>query len=162
AEPDEPAQTADEPESGELAPSTFIEDDLVAPATPPIWIIVLAAALAGLIIFAWYLIPRRRAASVEARQVDVARSAAYAQEIAANREAQAYRQFEKTCQGKDPAQIRLALIAWGRQFYQDPALLTLEDLQEKSGSDALRESIIRIQAAAYGSAATSEAALVEA
>jgi len=134
-----------------LLPDNMLMDDLISPARTPPWITALAALAGALVILIWFFLQRRPARKPrEPQQKNAESSMAYADEIAASQEAQAFKRLEKTCMEKDPARIRLALIAWGRQFFQDANLITLDDLVRRTGSNELEQSCTRIQAAVYG------------
>jgi len=138
-------------ERNNLLSDNMLMDDLVAPAQTPAWITALAALIAALVILIWYFTQRRPLRNpVEPQHKNAENSVAYADEIAANQEAQAFKRLEKICNEKDPARIRLALIAWGRQFFRDANLITLDDLISRTGSNELQDSCMRIQAAVYG------------
>ena len=139
-----------EAERNNLLPKNML-DDLVSPAQTPPWITALAALAGALVILLWYFLRRRPARKpLELQQKNAESSMAYVDEIAANQEAQAFKRLEKSCSDKDPARIRLALIAWGRQFFQDANLITLDDLVRRTGSSELQDSCTQIQAAVYG------------
>jgi hypothetical protein len=138
-------------ERNNLLADNMLMDDLVAPAQTPPWITALAAVIAALVILIWYFAQRKSAHKTAApQQKNAESSVAYADEIAENQEAQAFKRLEKICNEKDPARIRLALIAWGRQYFQDANLITLDDLVRQAGSSELLDSCTRIQAAVYG------------
>ncbi len=149
------AQPERDDERTTLLPGNMLADDLIAPASTPSWILTLATLLAAGIVAIWYLLQRKPAAKKTADKagVEIARSLAYADEIAINNENMAYKRLEKTCASKDPVQIRLALIAWARQFYQDADVITLNDLIRRSKSSTLQESCEKIQASMYGQSA---------
>jgi len=144
-------ETGTQAERNNLLPDNMLMDDLISPARTPPWITALAVLAGALLMLIWYFFQRRPARKTpEPQRRNAESSLAYADEIAASQEAQAFKRLEKTCGEKDPARIRLALIAWGRQFFQDSNLITLDDLVRHAGSSELQESCTRIQAAVYG------------
>ncbi len=133
--------------------TTSLQEELSSPVSTPAWILALAALVAVLIIAGWYLLQGRlrglgRSAG---SQPSTRPDSAHGQEIADAQEAQAHKRLEASCEAGDPVRIRQALIAWGRQFYRDPDLITLEDLYSRSDNAELTQSCLRIQEAAYGS-----------
>lgn len=143
-------------EEGETAvsdPSSLLQqqDDLVSAPTPPVWIFTIMTALLAAVGVAMTLLYRRKqslAAALPA-SASVPVSAAYRREISEQDEKQAYQDLLQRCRQGTPGAIRLALIAWARQYYDDPDLHTLDALARRANDPQLTACCQQLQQALY-------------
>jgi hypothetical protein len=128
-----------------------VRDDLVSSVQTPAWILNMLALVIALTLAAmWWLWRRRLTRMSQAVEKAVARSAAYAREIAEGEERQAFSDLENSLAKGEPQQIRLHLIAWGRQYFGDAGLYNLDDLATRMASATITDSLRRLQAVMYG------------
>lgn len=138
-------------------PVAALDDDLLDAVQTPAWILNLTALLILLILMVmWWLWRRQQNNQIEPLPTAVARSEAYAREIAAGQEKQAFSDLENSINKADPQQIRLHLIAWGRQFFGDAGLYNLDELGQRINSQAIKTSFQQLQSALYGDTGASE------
>ena len=74
----------------------------------------------------------------------------YRRAIAPEAETQAFKEFINACSGTHLPALRLALIGWGRQYFADVDLHTLDALAVRSGSAEVRDICLRLQQSLYG------------
>lgn len=147
ATPDQEADTtATDPSSLLQAP-----DDLVSSPTPPVWIFTVMTALLAAAGIAMMLLYRRKQsmAAAQPASASVSVSAAYRREISEQDEKQAYQDLLQRCQQGTPGAVRLALIAWARQYYDDPDLHTLDALVQRADDPQLTSWCHKLQEALY-------------
>lgn len=149
-----PAETdpAGNSEITENSRSTAIEDDLVATASPSLWMILLAILVCTGLLLAWFLARINRQRNSQSRQQIQQKpvSPAYETELAIHNEATAFNKLQQACRQGDVVRLRLALIAWGRQYYQDARLYTLDDLFRYLGNEQLQKLATRLLSSIYG------------
>lgn len=78
----------------------------------------------------------------------------YRRGIAPEAESQAFKEFINACSGKHLPALRLALIGWGRQYFADAELHTLDVLAVRSGNAEVRDICLRLQQSLYGQGST--------
>ena len=149
----EESETTDEA-AGDSNIAAFVEQgEPLTSARTPIWIINLMSVLIVVILAAMWWLWRRRlatmAAAAAATTAAYPRSEAYAREIEDNQERQSFADLSKSISSADAQQIRLHLIAWGRQYFHDAGLYNLDDLARHLDSQAIRQSFTDLQAAMY-------------
>lgn len=135
----------------DAAPDPLIQpDSLVSAPRTPAWIMAVVAALlaaVATILLALYRHRTRR----EAHNAETAPATeAYQRSIAENQESLAFRDLQLACKGVDAGKIRVALIAWGRQYYRDSQLHTLDALSRRTGDADIHQASRALQAALYG------------
>lgn len=143
----------DEPDAG-----NSFQDANALPQTPlitgtqtPLWVLVLAAALTALLLaFTVHTVNRRRSNSAEARKATPVSAPMYRQQIAPESENNAFKEFVQACSQNHLPALRLALIAWGRQYFADADLHNLDDLAQRTGDKEIKAICIKIQQALYG------------
>jgi hypothetical protein len=138
--------------TGSDGAAAFVEqNELLSSARTPVWIINLMSLLIVLILATMWWLWRRRLATMTAAVAvpDYPRNEAYAREIEDNQEQQSFADLSKSINSADPQQIRLHLIAWGRQYFHDAGLYNLDDLARHLESSAIRDSFTQLQAAMY-------------
>lgn len=127
-------------------------DALVRSPATPVWIFTLMTVFlagAGVVMTLLYRnrnFPERPGA--EERSPAPA-SAAYRRELSTEDEKQAFQDLLQRCRRGSPGAIRLALIAWARQYYEDPELLTLDGLIQCANDRQLAGHCHRLQQALY-------------
>ncbi|MDT8428154.1 MAG: BatD family protein [Pseudomonadales bacterium] len=150
---EEPAVTdpTDEPQAAGTR-NTAIEDDLIASASPSLWMVLLATLVCAGLLLAWSLARHKRHKHEQTEPLIEQKpvSPAYETEIAISNEAAAFTKLQQACKQEDIVKLRLALIAWGRQYYQDARLYTLDDLFSHLGNAQLQELAIRLLGSVYG------------
>lgn len=138
-------------------PVGAFDDDLLDAVQTPAWILNLTAVLILLILMVmWWLWRRQQNNQVEPSPAVAARSEAYAREIAADQEKQAFNDLENSINKAGPQQIRLHLIAWGRQFFGDAGLYNLDELGQRINNQPIKTSFRQLQASLYGDAGTGD------
>ncbi|WP_082628075.1 BatD family protein [Pseudohongiella spirulinae] len=134
--------------------AAFVEqDELLSSARTPVWIINLMSLVIVLVLAGMWWLWRRRLAAMTAAAAAAAptyqRSEAYAREIEDSHEQQSFADLSKSISQADPQQIRLHLIAWGRQYFHDAGLYNLDDLARHLDNATIRQSFTHLQAAMY-------------
>lgn len=135
-------------------PSSLLQrpDDLVSSPRPPVWIFTLMTVLLAAVGITLALLYRRKqslATALSASTAGAPVSAAYRREITEQDEKQAWQDLMQRCQQGTPGAIRLALIAWARQYYDDPDLHTLDALVQRADDPQLTAWIHKLQQALY-------------
>lgn len=124
---------------------------LVTGTQTPLWVLVLAAALTALLLaFTVRTVNRRRSQASETRDATPVGAPMYRQKIAPESEAIAFKEFVTACTQNHLPALRLALIAWGRQYFADADLHNLDDLAQRTGDKEIKACCIKIQQALYG------------
>jgi hypothetical protein len=148
-----PGDPASEREIAPSDPSSLLQqsDDLVSSPTPPIWVFTAMTALLAAAGITMALLYRRKHALAAAMpgNMDVPVSAAYRRDISDRDEKQAYQDLLERCRRGTPGAIRLALIAWARQYYDDPDLHTLDALVQRADDRQLETYCHQLQQALY-------------
>jgi len=134
------------------------EQALVSTPTTPLWILSLAAALTALVFALTFFKFKRRAPAAAPRKEYPVGAPMYRRAIAPEAENQAFKEFISACSGKHLPALRLALIGWGRQYFADADLHTLDELALRTGDAEVREICLRLQQSLYGQS-TSQSAL---
>ncbi|MEX1197062.1 MAG: BatD family protein [Pseudohongiellaceae bacterium] len=142
-----------EPDAVSTEPSSLLQqpDDLVRSPTTPVWIFTIMTALMAAAGIAMMMLYRRKQslATASPASPSVAVSAAYRREISDQDEKQAYQDLMQRCRQGTPGAVRLALIAWARQYYDDPDLHTLDALVQRAEEPQLASWCHRLQQALY-------------
>ena len=144
---------ADEPDTGSTSQNTntFEQDPLITGTQTPLWILGLAAALTALLLaFTVYTANRRRTLSTADLKPTPVGAPMYRQQIAPESENNAFKEFVDACAKNHLPALRLALIAWGRQYFADADLHNLDELAQRTGNKEIKEICIKIQQALYG------------
>jgi len=134
------------------------EQSLVSTPTTPLWIISLAAALTALVFALTFFKFKRRSPVAAPRKEYPVGAPMYRRAIAPEAENQAFKEFVNACSGKHLPALRLALIGWGRQYFADADLHTLDELALRTGNPEVRQICLRLQQSLYGQN-TSQSAL---
>lgn len=131
-----------------------VGDDLLSGRQTPAWIIYGLIAVVLLILAAmWWLWQRSRGRADN--KPAVVRTPVYERDIEDGQEKLAFSQLESSLTSAEPLQIRLHLIAWGRQYYRDAGLHNLDDLADRFQHADLRPMCQKLQASLYASDAKS-------
>jgi hypothetical protein len=130
------------------------EQILVSSPTTPLWILSLAAALTALVFALSFVKFKRRAPAVAPRKEYPVAAPMYRRGIAPEAESQAFKEFINACSGKHLPALRLALIGWGRQYFADAELHTLDVLAVRSGNAEVSDICLRLQQSLYGQGST--------
>lgn len=149
----------EEPTRETFAPSAEPpqEQTLVSAPTTPLWILSLAAALTALVFALTFFKFKRRTPPSPARKEYPVSAPMYRRAIAPEAETQAFKEFASACASKHLPALRLALIGWGRQYFADADLHTLDALALRTGNAEVREICLRLQQALYGQGGTQNA-----
>lgn len=126
------------------------DEELVASATTPLWILSLAAAITALLFALSFIKFKRRAPAVAPRKEYPVAAPMYRRAIAPKAETQAFKEFVSACSSKHLPALRLALIGWGRQYFADVDLHTLDALAVRTGNTEVRDICLRLQQSLYG------------
>lgn len=134
-------------------------DPLMVPRQTESWILyTLTTVIAVILLAMWWLWRRRlQQLALLAANPEPARQPAYQRQINADAEGEAFNELLNAIKIGDAQQIRIRLIAWGRQFYQDPGLYNLDALADRLDSAALQSEFRKLQASLYASAASTHA-----
>lgn len=125
-------------------------ESLISTPSTPLWVLVLAAALTALLLaYTVTTVKRRRSNAFEKSTIKVG-APMYSQAIAPEAESVAFKEFVEACQKNHLPALRLALIAWGRQYFADADLHNLDDLAQRSGDPEIKAICLKIQQALYG------------
>ena len=127
---------------------------LVSSPTTPLWILSLAAALTALILALGFVRFKPRAARPVPVKVYPVAAPMYGQSIAPAAESKAFKDFIGSCSANNLPALRLALIGWGRQYFADADLHTLDAVAMRTGNAEIREICLRLQQALYGQGGT--------
>ncbi len=127
---------------------------LVSSPTTPLWILSLAAALTALIFALTFVRFKPRAPRPAPVKVYPVAAPMYRQSIAPEAESKAFKDFVSSCSGKNLPALRLALIGWGRQYFADADLHTLDAVALRTANPEIREICLRLQQALYGQGGT--------
>ena len=144
------------PEDGNaLDPGTLPTGDpaasLIDSRSPPLWVLTLAAALTALVFaFVWHTRRRQMLLSQAPAEPEVA-APMYRRGLSTQDEANAFQELSQACAQNHLPAVRLALIGWGRQYFQDSDLHSLDDVARRADNEELRELGLRLQQALYGS-----------
>jgi hypothetical protein len=130
------------------------EQALVNSPTTPLWILSLAAALTALILALSYVRFKPRAVRPAPAKVYPVAAPMYRQTIAPEAENKAFKEFISSCSGSNLPALRLALIGWGRQYFADADLHTLDAVALRTGNAEIRAICLRLQQALYGQSDT--------
>ncbi len=149
----------EEPTRESFAASTVPsqEQALVNAPTTPLWILSLAAALTALVFALTFFKFKRRAPAAPPRKEYPVSAPMYRRAIAPEAESQAFKEFISACSGSHLPALRLALIGWGRQYFADTQLHTLDALALRTQNPEVREICLRVQKALYGQGGSQEA-----
>lgn len=139
--------TGDSPQSANALPET----PLVSGTQTPLWVLVLAAALTALLLaFTVHTVNRRRSEAARVNKATPVGAPMYRQQIAPESESIAFKEFVQACSQSHLPALRLALIAWGRQYFADADLHNLDELAQRTGDKEIKAICIKIQQALYG------------
>ncbi len=127
---------------------------LVSSPTTPLWILSLAAALTALIFALTFVRFKPRAPRAAPAKVYPVAAPMYRQSIAPEAENKAFKDFVNSCSGKNLPALRLALIGWGRQYFADAELHTLDAVALRTANPEIRAICLRLQQALYGQGGT--------
>lgn len=111
----------------------------------PIWIIALLSALVAALLAFFYRQIQHNKNKPSAPQPPSVGAPMYAQAIAPNEEAKAYAALVATSKTLHLPALRLAIIAWGRQYFADSDLHTLDELADRTGDADFKRVSIKIQ-----------------
>lgn len=128
-------------------------DPLMVPRQTESWILYsLTAVIAAILLAMWWLWRRRlQQLAILAANPEPERQPAYQRQINVDAEGEAFNELLSAIKAGDAQQIRIRLIAWGRQFYQDPGLYNLDALAERLNSATLKTEFRKLQATLYAS-----------
>ncbi len=139
--------TGDSPQNANALPET----PLISGTQTPLWVLVLAAALTALLLaFTVHTVNRRRGETARANKATPVGAPMYRQQIAPESESVAFKEFVQACSQNHLPALRLALIAWGRQYFADADLHNLDELAQRTGDKEIKAICIKIQQALYG------------
>jgi len=131
-------------------PSGDPAGSLIDSRSPPLWVLALAAALTALVFaFVWHTRRRQTLLAQTAPLPEVA-APMYRRGLSSEDEANAFQELSKACEKHHLPAVRLALIGWGRQYFQDTDLHSLDDVARRADNEELRELGLRLQQALYG------------
>ena len=131
--------------------SGALPESLLRAPTTPLWVLVLAAALTALLLAYTVTTVNRRKARAALKQSEPEVGAPmYRQSIAPESENIAYKELLAACEKNHLPALRLALIAWGRQYFADADLHNLDDLAQRTGDAEIKAICLKIQQALYG------------
>jgi hypothetical protein len=123
---------------------------LISGVETPLWITALASALVAALLAFFYRQFQHGKSTQTAQQRPSVGAPMYAQEIAPNEEAKAYSALVAASKTLHLPALRLAIIAWGRQYFADSDLHTLDELSQRTGDAEFKQVSIKIQQALYG------------
>lgn len=146
-------QTQDGSAANPMAlPSDDPAASLIDSRSPPLWVLVLAAALTALVFaFVWHT-RRRQVLLAQATSLPEVGAPMYRRGLSTQDEASAFQELSQACAQNHLPAVRLALIGWGRQYFQDSDLHSLDDVARRADNEELRALGLRLQQALYGSA----------
>ncbi len=120
------------------------------PSTP-LWVLVLAAALTALLLaYTVTTVKRRQARTAQQKAEPKVSAPMYRQSIAPESENIAYKELVAACEKNHLPALRLALIAWGRQYFADTDLHNLDDLAQRTSNPEIKSICLKLQQALYG------------
>jgi hypothetical protein len=154
ADMEEPTRETFEASTAAAAAAAAEEQALVSSPTTPLWILTLAAALTALIFALTFVRFKPRAPRPAPAKVYPVAAPMYRQSIAPEAENKAFKDFINSCSGNNLPALRLALIGWGRQYFADADLHTLDAVALRTGNAEIREICLRLQQALYGQGGT--------
>jgi len=143
----------DEPDASDSAQNAnaLPETPLVNGTQTPLWVLVLAATLTALLLaYTMYISNRRRSNSSAAPRLTPVSAPMYRQKIAPESETIAFKEFVNVCAQNHLPALRLALIAWGRQYFADADLHNLDDLAQRTDNNEIKAICLKMQQALYG------------
>ncbi len=128
-------------------------DPLITPRQTEGWILYsLTAVIAAILLGMWWLWRRRlQQLAMLAANPEPPRQPAYQRQIDIEAESEAFNELLTALKQGDAQQIRIRLIAWGRQYYQDPGLYNLDALSQRLNSETLQREFRKLQASLYAS-----------
>lgn len=131
-------------------------DPLITPRQTESWILYsMTALIAAILLGMWWLWRRRlQQLAVLAANPEPPRQPAYQRQIDIEAEHDAFNELLTALKQGDAQQIRIRLIAWGRQYYQDPGLYNLDALAQRLDSETLQQEFRKLQASLYAGPAT--------
>lgn len=131
-------------------------DPLITPRQTESWILYsLTAVIAAILLSMWWLWRRRlQQLAILAANPEPERQPAYQRQIDIEAEGEAFNELLAALKQGNAQQIRIRLIAWGRQYYQDPGLYNLDALAQRLDSATLQQQFRKLQASLYAGAAT--------
>lgn len=131
-------------------------DPLITPRQTESWILYsLTAVIAAILLGMWWLWRRRlQQLAILAANPEPERQPAYQRQINIEAESEAFNELLAALKQGDAQQIRIRLIAWGRQYYQDPGLYNLDALAQRLDSATLQQEFRKLQASLYAGSAT--------
>jgi len=143
--------TASSSDNNTLMQGAF-SDELVSGRRTPAWILNLMAVCIVLILAGMWLLWRRRQSHLlEMATPVIVRTAAYERDIAEGQEKLAFAELETSLSKDSAQQVRVRLIAWGRQYFSDPGLHNLDDLASHMNNPEMMHLSRQLQASLYGS-----------
>jgi hypothetical protein len=145
--PDPLSAAADATDSSDRS---LLSDELISGRRTPAWALNITALAILVILSAMWWLWRRRLNTMAESVKTIERTAAYQREIEDGQEKHAFADLENSINKSDPQQIRLHMIAWGRQYYSDPGLHNLDDLGARLQNKELLQLCQALQAALYG------------
>jgi len=133
-------------------PGAMLPDDsLVSTPQTPAWVMAALAALLATLATLLVMSNRRRSRPVAEHDTAPSVTEAYQRSIAANQESLAFNDLKQACQRSELPRLRQTLIAWGRQYYQDETLHTLDGLVRRCKDSRIAAASTALQAALYSS-----------
>lgn len=129
---------------------TLFTDELISGRQTPGWVLNVTALAIVLLLAAMWWLWRRRLTAVAKAPKPIERTAAYQRDIEEGQEKHAFAELESAINKSEPQQIRLLMIAWGRQYFGDPGLHNLDDLCARLQNPELLKHCQCVQAALYG------------
>ncbi|MDX1489834.1 MAG: BatD family protein [Pseudohongiellaceae bacterium] len=154
-----PVRTTGEPDttigSADASDTTTLQeaDDnspLSGPVQTPLWVIALVAAVGAALLALYYRFTSRSGAPIEQAVKPKSASPMYDKEITQSEERSAYDALVKASKADHLPALRLAIIAWGRQYFADKNLHTLDELASRTGDQTIKDICLNIQQALYG------------
>ncbi len=146
---------------GDLPGALLSEDTLVSTPQTPAWIMAALAALLAAFATLLLMSYRRSARSDSVQDTGPTVTEAYQRSIAANQESLAFNDLKQACQHADIPRLRQTLIAWGRQYYRDESLHTLDALVRHCRDSQIAAASTALQAALYSSTGADTPAMAE-
>ncbi|HBN14528.1 MAG: hypothetical protein CMQ46_04655 [Gammaproteobacteria bacterium] len=133
-----------------LASLDSLQDELISEVQTPAWILNLMALVIVVVLgMMWWLWRRQQQRNEQTEVPVIHKTEAYASDIEDGQEKQAFTELSSRLKNADAQQIRLQLIAWGRQYFMDAGLYNLDDLAARLNSADIRDAFTQLQASLY-------------
>jgi len=128
-----------------------LPDSMLRTPTTPLWVLVLAATLTALLLaYTVTTVKRRKVKASRSKSAPEVSAPMYRQDIAPEAENIAFKELVAACEKTHLPALRLALIAWGRQYFADSDLHNLDDLAQRTGDAEIKAICLNLQQALYG------------